>query len=346
MRNSYTRMGAYVRAGAWVLVMLGVASPAAAQFGGLKKKLKAAAGQEAAGEGEKAGGSNAPAANQAAGADNAAGGSVVLTPQVVDQLLAGLTATKAYRENARTGDTPIGRYNRAAEAYKAAQAKCENSHQSFINRMVSDQKLANQYSELMNKMSAALGKGDREGGMRYQEQALAMQDPSCVVKEPQRPDDYNEQQRDIDAKAEQEGVQKSGLSESEYAMALERGQGILLDAARPDVSQSEKNAVKAKSKELKSLLGMTEPEAERAKKPAPAPEPAPAPAPVTTQPGLNQAQSDMASCMAANAQKHEKEIEALGERAQAAQQAGDMPKTMAIADSVNQLQMAGCNKGQ
>ena len=93
-------------------------------------------------------------------------------------------------------------------------------------------------------------------------------------------------------------------------------------------------------------MGMSDPETERARKPAPAPEPAPAPAPVTTQPGQNQAQSDMAGCMAANAQKHEKEIEGLGERAQAAQQAGDMAKTMAIADSINRLQTAGCDKGQ
>ena len=347
MRNSYGRMGALVRAGTCVLIMLSVASPAAAQFGGLKKKLKSAAGQEAAADGQKAaGGSNTAAAKQAPPAGDAAGGSVVLTPQVVDQLLAGLTATKAYRENARTGDTPVGRYNKAVEAYQAAKVKCENSHQSFINRMVSDQKLANQYTELANKMSEALGKGDRETAMRYQEQMLALQDPSCVVKEPQRPEDYNELQRDIDAKAEQDGVQKSGLSESEYAMALERGQGILLDAARPDVSESEKNAVKAKAKELKSLMGMSDPETERARKPAPAPEPTPAPTPATIQPGLNQAQSGIANCMAANAQKHQKEIEGLGERAQAAQQAGDMAKTMAIADSINQLQTAGCNKGQ
>jgi tetratricopeptide (TPR) repeat protein len=267
---------------------------------------------------------------------------VVLTPQVVDQLLAGLTATKAYRENARTGDTPVGRYNKAVEAYQAAKVKCENSHQSFINRMVSDQKLANQYTELANKMSEALGKGDRETAMRYQEQMLALQDPSCVVKEPQRPEDYNELQRDIDAKAEQDGVQKSGLSESEYAMALERGQGILLDAARPDVSQSEKNAVKAKSKELKTLLGWETPEPARAEKPAPA-QPAPPP---PQNPGMSDAQMDMSRCMAANAQKHEEEIKALGERAQAAQQAGDIQTTMAIADSINQLQMAGCNKNR
>jgi hypothetical protein len=50
----------------------------------------------------------------------------------------------------------------------------------------------------------------------------------------------------------------------------------------------------------------------------------------------------MNECIAKNAQKHEKELTALGERAQAAQQAGDMTKTMAIADTMQQLQMAGC----
>jgi hypothetical protein len=50
MRNTY---GPVV---VLVLVMLGIASPAAAQFGGLKKKLKAAAGQEAAADGSEGGG--------------------------------------------------------------------------------------------------------------------------------------------------------------------------------------------------------------------------------------------------------------------------------------------------
>jgi hypothetical protein len=61
---------------------------------------------------------------------------------------------------------------------------------------------------------------------------------------------------------------------------------------------------------------------------------------------MSDAQMDMSRCMAANAQKHEEEIKALGERAQAAQQAGDIQTTMAIADSINQLQMAGCNKNR
>jgi hypothetical protein len=47
--------------------------------------------------------------------------------------------------------------------------------------------------------------------------------------------------------------------------------------------------------------------------------------------------------MAQNSQKHEKELRALGERAQAAHEAGNMELMMAIADTLQQIQMAGCN---
>ena len=348
MRNSYGRTGTLVRAGACLLIMLGTASPAAAQFGGLKKKLKAAAGQEAAAEGTKAaGGSGAAAANATApgGGGGGRGGSVVLTPEVVDQMLAGLKAEEAYRQNARKEDTPYGRYLRASEAYEAAKVKCQDAQQGFVNRMSKDEKLSDQYNELVNKMTEAMGKNDQATAQRYQDQAMAMQDPSCTVKQPSQPDDYYEAQRSIDSKAEQAGVKSSGLSASEYAMALERGEGILRNNPPPDASESEKNAVKDKASDLKPLMHIQDQPATRAMKPAPAPQPAPAPAPQPA-PAVNQAQYDMASCMAANAQKHEKEIQALGERAKAAQQAGDMSKTMAIADSINRIQMAGCNQGQ
>jgi hypothetical protein len=46
--------------------------------------------------------------------------------------------------------------------------------------------------------------------------------------------------------------------------------------------------------------------------------------------------------MAGNTQKHEKELRALGERAQAAHKAGNTEAMMAIADTLQQIQMAGC----
>jgi hypothetical protein len=46
--------------------------------------------------------------------------------------------------------------------------------------------------------------------------------------------------------------------------------------------------------------------------------------------------------MTRNLQSHQAELEALGKRAEAAQAAGDTERLMAIADTLQQLQMAGC----
>jgi hypothetical protein len=48
--------------------------------------------------------------------------------------------------------------------------------------------------------------------------------------------------------------------------------------------------------------------------------------------------------MMKNIQKHQGELEALGERAEAAQKAGNQAKMMAIADTLQRIQMAGCTK--
>ena len=50
----------------------------------------------------------------------------------------------------------------------------------------------------------------------------------------------------------------------------------------------------------------------------------------------------MNACMTRNIQNHQAELEALGKRAEAAQAAGDTQKLMAIADTLQQIQMAGC----
>ncbi|MGH7514275.1 MAG: hypothetical protein ACREOQ_15275 [Gemmatimonadales bacterium] len=339
MRNTHGRMVVLV------LVMLGIASPAAAQFGGLKKKLKSAAGQEAAAEGQKAAGvSDAPAAAQAAPAGNPGrgGGAVVVTPEGVDHLISGLRAAEVYRQTAIKEDTPYGRYVRAAQAYKDAKVTCENAQQGFITRMQTDEKLQKRYQEIMDKMTAAMEKSDREAATGYQLQALALVDPACAVQEPQQPDGFYDAQRDVDAKAEQTATKSSGLTTNEYYWINERTGLILYGNPPPDISASEKSAVNAKAAELKSLLGIQDQPTERAKKPAPAPQPVPAQAAPDVPPGT----ADMSNCMVANAQKHEKEIVALGERAKATQEAGDMAATMAIADTLRQIQMAGCSMPQ
>jgi hypothetical protein len=323
-----------------LLAALVLATPASAQFGGLKKRVKAKAGQEAV---SKATGAptDAPAAGAAPGDP---GGMIVLTPDVVKQLLAGLKAGQAERLAATKADTPYGRYKKAEAAYAAAQPKCQAGQQTFYQRAAANQKMLDKYSALTEKMVAAQGKGDYKRMEIYQDSAMAMQDPACVVKQPKQPEDYYQAQREADSRAEKKEAQVSGFTPSELAMVKERTDAILRGATPPGgASPMEKSAVSAKSAELKPLLGIVEQPENRAAKPEPAPAPTPAAAPTPAlDPQASAAASQMGDCMAKNIQKHQSKIEALGKRAEAAQAAGDTQKLMAIADTIQRLQMAGC----
>jgi hypothetical protein len=298
------------------------ATPAAAQFGGLRNKIKKETSTDA----------NAAAPAQ--------GGTVVLTTEVVNQLLTGLKAGQAERALAEKEDTPYGRYQRAEVAYREAKPKCEAAQASWPQRAAGNQKLVDKYSALTEKMVAAMEKQDQRTAAIYQDSAMAMMDPSCVVKEPKQPDDYYEAVRAVDARAEKAEVKASDLAPGELAQVKERAIAILQGSTPPgDASASEKSAVSARSAELKTALGILEPVAE-----APKPEPKPAavatPAPATPQ--TTPGGSDMASCMTKNMQTHQAEIEALGKRAEAAQKAGDQARLMALADTLQRIQMAGC----
>jgi hypothetical protein len=61
---------------------------------------------------------------------------------------------------------------------------------------------------------------------------------------------------------------------------------------------------------------------------------------------MSAAASSMSACMTKNMQNHMPEIETLGKRAQAAQKAGDQARMIAIADTLRQIQMAGCQTGR
>ena len=346
MRNHYGRLASLLRTAAVVAVALGLATPAAAQFGGLKKKMKQTAEQEGASKATEAATGAAPEAAQAANPAapaGGAGGTVVLTEDVVKQLVEGLKAGQAERAAAAKEDTPYGRYKKAEAAYAEAKPKCEAAQQTWGTRAGSDEKMVNKYSALTEKMVNAQQKGDQKLSAIYADSAMTLIDPSCVVKQPAQPDNYWEAQRDIDSRAEQTEMKASGLGRGELSMAKERADAILRGAPGPDVSASEKSAVNARADELKRLLGIQEVPAARAAKPAPAPAPAPA---ATAAPTMAPGQQAMMNCMAANAQKHEKEIQALAQHAEAAQKAGDTATMMAIADSLQQLQMAGCQAGK
>lgn len=338
MRNPHGRVRALAQLAAAAAVTLALATPASAQFGGLKKKLKGQAAQEGVNKAATAAGAPAAPA-EAANAAAPRGGTVVLTDDVVGQLLTGLRAGKAERDAAAKEDTPRSKYLKAQAAYADAQSRCQAAQQTFPLRMAGNDKLSNKYSELVDKMVAAQGKGDYKTVGIYQDSAMAMQDPSCTVKQPAQPDNYNDAQRDIDGRAEKQEVKASGLSQSEYAMAKERAEAILRGATPPgDASPGEKSAVGAKSAELKSLLGIQDQSASRAQKPAAPAAAAPAPAaPQTSAPVSN-----VNDCMMKNIQSHEAELKALGDHAERAQAAGDTQTLMAIADTMQRIQMAGC----
>jgi hypothetical protein len=326
MQTVHGQLAAMGRAAALIAVTLTLATPAWAQFGGLKKKLKAAAATET-GATDAAG---APAPGPAA-----TGGTVVLTDDVVARLIEGMNAAAAEREAAKNADTPYGRYHKASAAYASAKDKCSAAMASFGTRMVADEKLGAKYNAINEKSSAAAEKGDTAGIRIYNDSLMALMDPSCMVKEPKEPDSYYEDQRKIDAAAEETGVKKSRLSSAEYAQGTERVNMAIGDVPA-DLSKSEKDAVAKRSSELKKLLGYDVPPA-RVEKPA-----APAPAPAPAAPAMTKEQTDMSACMAENSKKNEKQIIALGERMKAAQEAGDMNAVMAMADTLARLQSGNC----
>jgi hypothetical protein len=330
MQTAQGRLAAMVRATALVAVALALATPAWAQFGGLKKKVKQATSTQAASPAAAAAGATGPAPV------DATGGTVVLTDDVVAQLIEGMNAASAEREAAKNADTPYGRYNTASAAYKTAQQKCSAAQGSFGSRMASDEKASAKYGDLVEKMTSAQTKGDTTRVRIYSDSAMTMIDPACAAKEPKQPDSYYEDQRKADSQAEDAGIKKSKLSRSDYAQGMERVNMALRDVPG-DLSKSEKDAVAKRSDELKKLLGYEVPAA-RTEKAAPAPAPAPAPA----APAMTKEQSDMSACMAENSKKNEKQIIALGERMKAAQEAGDMNAVMAMADTLARLQSGNC----
>jgi hypothetical protein len=314
-----------------VLVALGVSTPAEAQF----KKLK-----DAVTKGAEPKATPAPEASGQAPAD---GGMVVLTPEVVDRLLAGDKAAKAEREKAGKEDTPYGRYTRAKAAYAVAQPKCAAAQLTWGQRGAADEKLMNRYSATMDKAMAAQQKGDMAAYEAGMYEALGIIDPSCAVKDPQQPDGYYDAQRAVDERANQAKLRATGFTDRELGLTSDRVIAILTGSDVPGgASASEKSTVSARDPELKSMYGIRDAQAERVAKQAPAPDPTPAPAQVQVQaptaaPAVNQ-------CMVNNVQSHEKEIQALGDRGAAAQQAGNTALMMAIADTIMRIQMAGCNK--
>jgi len=345
-------------AAALAVVALTVSTPASAQFG-LKKKASADAAAKAAEEAAKAtgvdpavvpGAPTAPATAPAAGP--AKDQQLVLTPAVLDRLVAGHKARSAVHEAARKEDTPYGRYHKEQAAYeknlaayKAAKAKCDAAIPGLAQRMAADQKLMDKYNALMEKAMEAAAKRDYERQAEYTYEALGLADPSCKVRQPEdlkKPDDLWDMQRKVDERAEQEALKAAEMSRWEFGKSNDDVIAILSGSPPPDRSPSEKTAVNSRSAELKDLMGLNQPP------PAPAAAAAPAPAaaaPAAVQGPVMPAGAALPSeCEVKNIQDHEAEIDALGDRGLAASEAGNTALLMAISDSINRIRTAGCMK--
>jgi hypothetical protein len=317
---------AVLRVAMFTLAAFVLVTPASAQFGGLKKKIKKASGQEA------------PAADPTP----AQGGSVVLTADVVSQLITGLKAGRAEREAAATSDdNAYGRYQKAERAYTEGQAKCEANRQAWA--MKGNAKESDKANALIEKMLKAQEKQDSKLVQIYQDSVNLLQGgPSCLVKKPDQPKDYYEAEREVEVRGERAAVKASGLSAGEYAMAQERTVAIIRGSAPSDASQSEKKAVMDQKAELQPLLFPEEKPAAAAVKPAAQPAPAPVPAAPQVDPKTQAAAQQMGACMAKNIETHKSEVEALQKQAEAAQKAGDQSKLMTLARQLQAIQMAGC----
>ena len=130
--------------------------------------------------------------------------------------------------------------------------------------------MLDKYHALTEKMVAAQGKGDMKLAAVYQDSAMAMKDPSCIVKQPEQPKDYSKAQRASDGGAEEKEVEASGFPRGELALVKERAVAIL--SARTSgrcVGLGESGGLRQVA-ELKPLLGINDPAAEQAAKPAPA----------------------------------------------------------------------------
>jgi hypothetical protein len=312
---------------AQVLLALAVAAPASAQFK-VPKKVKEMTGAEKA----------KPAAAPAAAA---AGGTLVLDDDVIERIIKGLHAAKAYREHAAKANTPYGRQMQARAAYTEAKPKCEAGQQSFPTRMVADPKLQEKNSAYLDRMLKASEKGDTAAQRAWGDSLAALQDPACTVKDPVQPNDFYDQQQAVEQGAAQAELKASDFDGRESGQAKDRAIAIIQDAPPPDVSPSEQQAVDKREKELKELMGLNPPPQARAPKPAPAPAAAPPPPAATAADSSRQA---AAECMSKNAQKNEAEVKRLGEAAAAAANGGDVAKAMVYSDSINKIQTAGCNQ--
>lgn len=297
---------------ALILIAL-LAGSASAQFGGLKKKAAKAAG---IGTGE----SSATTPGRV---------NVTVTPEVVDHYLAGLKARKEERSRIAKTNSPVGRYYAAVDEYKAHLKHCDEFNRKRsenYTRLIAQQK----YDSAANAMTA--------------------RDASCETgaSEPQEPDFQQlsaaQGREDTAAAAGANMDVPSWASLDEWIPQLMSRMVDSPEQTSAELAsnfgrkQSEVDVLKARKDEIAAALGIPpkqKPVEQQA--PPPMPQQMATPAAGAASPGIT---AGGAQCMQTEMTNQKATLEAMGKRGQAAQQANDMTKAMAIADSVNQINMA------
>jgi len=287
-----------------------------AQFGGLKKKAAKAVGAET-------GVAPAPATPaKAAPAPE-------VTPVIVDHYLAGIKARREQRDRLVQGNTPAGKYYAAVDEQKAHDRHCEEftaKRTTDYQRFVAAQKYDS---------AEALGQ---------------VRDTTCEVRasSPQQPafEELTKAQGSQDSAA----AAAAGLEVSQWAQ-LDEWIPLMVNQMVEGPDQNNQalasnfgrkvgdvESIRARQADLAKALGIKG----REKKPAPAvvAAPAPAAAAATAQPG---AAGDPA-CYQSEMNKSQGALDAMGQRAEAAQKKGDNKTMMAIADSISLVTTAAMRK--
>ena len=291
-----------------------VANSASAQFGGLKKK---AARMGAPGA--------APAASPGAPP------SVIVTPDVIDRYLAGLKARRAERDRIAKTNTPVGKYFAAQDAYRAHETHCRDF----------DRKRSETYSRLV-----AQQKYDSASALAQ------VRDASCEtgMSQPQEPefqDLAGAQGTEDTAAAVGAGMDVNAWASLDewipqlmYQMVNSPERTTAELASNFGRKPGEVEALKARKDEVATALGIPPRQKPVEHQQVATPEPPPA-MPANT-PGMPSQGS--ALFMQTEMNNQQARIEALAAKGQAAQKANDMATTMAIADTVNGINMTVMRK--
>ena len=325
MSTPTRRLVCIVRVLAVVCLALTLATPAAAQFGGLKKKAQQAAGAEAAktvGDTTAAQHGAAPAPARRGRRGDGGRGARRPDRRPVHRRAQG---RKGRARDGEKGGHALRRYNRDAAAYEAAKDKCAEAQANFPNRAAADPKFADRYSATADKMVKAQEAGN-------QELAAAVGRLGPGNDGPELPDQTAEAARRLLRRPARHRQPRGGAGDQDLEDESERvrhGPGADLDdpagpdPARRRVGQREvggeqpvrrAQAADGPAGAAPGPCRQAGPRAGAAARPPAAPAPT----------GMSDDQTKLANCMAKNAKKHEKEIEALG---QAGPGRGDRPTT-------------------